>query len=100
MSSKDEFSPRILDEIRARVPVSQVVGERVRLTRHGREYTGLSPFKHEEAPSFTVNDEKGFYHCAATGERGDVLDFLIKAEGLSLPEAVERLAKEAGIVLG
>jgi DNA primase len=93
------FPPGILDEIRARLPVSQVVGRRVRLKRHGREYTGLSPFKNEKTPSFTVNDEKGFYHCFATGEHGDIFTFLTKTEGLSFPEAVERLADEAGVSL-
>ena len=93
------FPPGILDEIRARLPVSQVVGRRVRLKRHGREYMGLSPFKNEKTPSFTVNDEKGFYHCFATGEHGDIFTFLTKTEGLSFPEAVERLADEAGVSL-
>ena len=93
------FPPGILDEIRARLPVSQVVGRRVRLKRHGREYTGLSPFKNEKTPSFTVNDEKGFYHCFATGEHGDIFTFVTKTEGLSFPEAVERLAEEAGVSL-
>jgi DNA primase len=93
------FPPSILEEIRARLPVSQVVGRRVRLKRHGREYTGLSPFKHEKTPSFTVNDEKGFYHCFATGEHGDIFTFLTKTEGLTFPEAVERLAEEAGVQL-
>ena len=93
------FPPGILDEIRARLPVSQVVGRRVRLKRHGREYMGLSPFKHEKTPSFTVNDEKGFYHCFATGEHGDIFTFITKTEGLSFPEAVERLAEEAGVSL-
>lgn len=91
------FPPSLLDEIRARLPVSQVVGRRVKLKRHGREYIGLSPFKHEKTPSFTVNDQKGFYHCFATGEHGDIFKFLMNAEGLSFPEAVERLAGEAGV---
>src|SRR5690606_14257843 len=55
------------------------------------------PFKSEKTPSFTVNDRKGFYHCFATGEHGDIFTFLMKAEGLSFPEAVERLAQEAGV---
>ncbi len=93
------FSPALLDEIRARLPVSQVVSRHVRLKRTGREYTGLSPFKQEKTPSFTVNDEKGFYHCFATGEHGDIFTFLIKVEGISFPEAVEKLAGEAGVEL-
>ena len=93
------FSPVLLDEIRARLPVSQVVSRHVKLKRAGREFVGLSPFKHEKTPSFTVNDEKGFYHCFATGEHGDIFTFLIKVEGLAFPEAVEKLAAEAGVEL-
>src|SRR5262245_7275198 len=93
------FPNSILDEIRAALVISQVVGRHVKLRRSGREYIGLSPFKHEKTPSFTVNDTKGFYHCFATGEHGDIFDFLTKTQGLSFPEAVERLAAEAGIDL-
>jgi DNA primase len=91
------FPPSLLDEIRARLPVSQVVSRKVALKRAGREFKGLSPFKAEKTPSFTVNDQKGFYHCFATGEHGDIFTFLVKTEGLSFPEAVERLAQEAGV---
>ncbi|MCF6199119.1 MAG: CHC2 zinc finger domain-containing protein, partial [Hyphomicrobiaceae bacterium] len=93
------FSPTLLDEIRARLPVSQVVSRHVRLKRAGREFVGLSPFKQEKTPSFTVNDEKGFYHCFATGEHGDIFTFLLKVEGISFPEAVEKLAAEVGVEL-
>ncbi|MEZ5901456.1 MAG: DNA primase [Hyphomicrobiaceae bacterium] len=93
------FTPQILDEIRARLPVSQVVGRKVALKKAGREYKGLSPFKVEKTPSFTVNDIKGFYHCFATGEHGDIFTFVMKTEGLEFPEAVERLAEEAGVPL-
>ncbi|GJM00650.1 MAG: DNA primase [Methyloligella sp.] len=91
------FPPHFLDEIRARLSVSQVVSRSVKLRRQGREFTGLSPFKQEKTPSFTVNDQKGFYHCFATGEHGDIFTFLIKTQGLSFPEAVEQLANEAGV---
>lgn len=91
------YPPHFLDEIRARLSVSQVVGRKVALKRAGREYKGLSPFKVEKTPSFTVNDSKGFYHCFASGEHGDIFTFLMKTEGLSFPEAVERLAGEAGV---
>ena len=91
------FSPNFLDEIRARLPVSQVVGRKVALKKAGREFKGLSPFKTEKSPSFFVNDQKGFYHCFASGEHGDIFTFLMKTEGLEFPEAVERLAAEAGI---
>src|SRR5688572_24940896 len=93
------FPPHILDEIRARLSVSQVVGRRVALKKQGREFAGLSPFKTEKTASFFVNDQKGFYHCFASGEHGDIFTFLIKTEGLTFPEAVERLAEEAGVAL-
>lgn len=89
----------LLDEIRARLSVSQVVARKVALKRAGREFKGLSPFKVEKTPSFTVNDAKGFYHCFASGEHGDIFTFLMKTEGLSFPEAIERLAHEAGVQL-
>ena len=91
------FPPSLLDEIRARLPVSQVVSRKVALKRAGREFKGLSPFKQERTPSFTVNDQKGFYHCFASGEHGDIFAFVVKTEGLSFPEAVEQLAQEAGV---
>jgi len=91
------YPPNFLDEIRARLSVSQVVGRKVALKRAGREFKGLSPFKDERTPSFTVNDQKGFYHCFASGEHGDIFTFLMKTEGLPFPEAVERLAGEAGV---
>src|SRR5262245_21410021 len=91
------FPPSLLDEIRARLPVSQVVSRKVALKRAGREYKGLSPFKAERTPSFTVNDHKGFYHCFASGEHGDIFAFLMRTEGLTFTEAVERLAQEAGV---
>ena len=93
------FTPQLLDEIRARLSVSQVVGRKVALKKAGREYRGLSPFKTEKSPSFFVNDQKGFYHCFASGEHGDIFTFVMKTEGLDFPEAVERLAAEAGVPL-
>ena len=93
------FTPQLLDEIRARLSVSQVVGRKVTLKKAGREYRGLSPFKTEKSPSFFVNDQKGFYHCFASGEHGDIFTFVMKTEGLDFPEAVERLAAEAGVPL-
>ncbi len=91
------FDQSLLDEIRARLPVSQVVARKVQLKRKGREFSGLSPFKDEKTPSFTVNDQKGFYHCFASGAHGDIFKFLMETEGLAFPEAVERLAEEAGV---
>ena len=92
-----KFSNSFLDEIRARLPVSTVVSRRVPLRRAGREWKGLSPFNKEKTPSFTVNDQKGFYHCFSSGKHGDIFGFVMETEGLSFPEAVERLAGDAGL---
>ena len=93
------FPPSFLDEIRARVPLEGVIAKRVRLVRRGRESIGLCPFHKEKTPSFTVNEEKGFFHCFGCGAHGDVIGFLMRDEGLSFPEAVERLAGDAGLAL-
>lgn len=92
-----KFTDSFLDEIRARLPVSQVVSRRVQLKRAGREWKGLSPFNKEKTPSFTVNDQKGFFHDFSSGKHGDIFTFVMETEGLSFPEAVERLAGEAGV---
>src|SRR5688572_29153658 len=92
-----KFPDSFLEEIRARLPVSAVVSRRVALKRAGREWKGLSPFNQEKTPSFTVNDQKGFYHCFSSGKHGDIFGFLMETEGLSFPEAVERLAGQAGV---
>ncbi len=73
-----KFPDSFLDEIRARLPVSQVVSRRVALKRAGREWKGLSPFNREKTPSFTVNDQKGFYHCFSSGKHGDIFTFLME----------------------
>ncbi|BAE50322.1 DNA primase [Paramagnetospirillum magneticum] len=86
-----------LDEIRDRVPVSAVVGRRVALAKKGREFTGLCPFHNEKTPSFTVNDDKGFFKCFGCGAHGNAIGFLERAHGLSFVEAVEELAAEAGL---
>jgi DNA primase len=86
-----------LDEIRARLPASAVVGRRVKLRKQGREFAGLSPFNAEKTPSFFVNDSKGRWFDFSAGKNGDIFNFLMETEGLSFPEAVERLASEAGV---
>ena len=86
-----------LDEIKLRLKVSQVVGKTVQLKKRGKEFVGLSPFKNEKTPSFTVNDEKEFYHCFSTGEHGNIFDFLMKTKSLGFGEAVRTLAAEAGM---
>src|SRR5712671_4971640 len=93
------FTPQFLDELRARLPVSEVVGKRVKLKRAGREWKGLSPFQQEKTPSFTVNDQKGFYYDFSSGKHGNIFDFIMDTEGVSFPEAVERVAAMAGLAL-
>ena len=93
------FTPQFLEELRARLPVSEVVGKRVKLKRAGREWKGLSPFQQEKTPSFTVNDQKQFYHDFSTGRHGNIFDFLMETEGVSFVEAVERCASMAGLPL-
>ncbi len=91
------FPPDFLEQLRERVSLVDVVSRHVKLQRRGREYVGLSPFKQERTPSFTVVPDKGFFHCFASGEHGDVVGFLMRLEGLSFPEAVEKLAQAAGL---
>ena len=91
------FTPQFLDEIRTRLPCSEVVGRRVKLVRKGREHSGLCPFHNEKTPSFTVNDDKGFFHCFGCGAHGDVIGFTMRIDNLQFPEAVEKLAGEAGL---
>jgi len=92
------FPPGFLDELRARLSLSDVVGRKVSLKRRsGAEYAGLCPFHNEKSPSFTVNDKKGFYHCFGCGEHGDAVGFVMKTEGLSFPESVEKLAREVNL---
>ena len=92
-----KYPKEYLDEIKLRLKVSQVVGKSVQLKKRGKEFVGLSPFKNEKSPSFTVSDEKEFYHCFSTGEHGNIFDFLMKTKSLSFGEAVRVLATEAGI---
>jgi DNA primase len=93
------FPPEFLDELRHRVPLAQAIGRRVQLRKRGREYVGLCPFHNEKTPSFTVNEDKGFFHCFGCGAHGDVIGFAMQTDGLDFPEAVERLAQEAGLTV-
>jgi DNA primase len=93
------FTPQFLDELRARLPVSEVVGRRVKLRKAGREFKGLSPFNQEKTPSFFVNDSKAMWFDFSSGKNGNIFDFLMLTEGVSFPEAVERLAAQAGVPL-
>ena len=92
-----KYPKSYLDEIKQRIKVSDIVSSKVKLKKRGKEFIGLSPFKNEKTPSFTVNDEKEFYHCFSTGEHGNIFDFVIKMENLSFGEAVKLLAKKAGM---
>jgi len=94
-----KFPPEFLDEIRARLPVSEVAGTKVKLRKEGREWRGLSPFTTEKTPSFFVNDQKGFFHDFSSGKHGDAFAFMMETEGLTFPEAVEKLANMAGLPL-
>ena len=91
------LSPAFLDEIKERVSVSSIVGRKVKLTKKGREFLGLCPFHNEKTPSFTVNDEKGFYHCFGCGAHGNVINFLTDCEKMPFIETVEHLASLAGL---
>lgn len=93
------FSAQFLDELRDRVPLSDVIGSHVKLQRRGREHVGLCPFHKEKTPSFTVNEDKGFYHCFGCGAHGDVIAFEMQQGGLSFPEVIERLAGLAGLAM-
>ena len=92
-----KYPKEYLDEIKLRLKVSQVVSKSVQLKKRGKEFIGLSPFKNEKSPSFTVNDEKEFYHCFSSGEHGNIFDFLMKTKSIGFGEAVKILAAEAGM---
>ena len=92
-----KYPKEYLDEIKTRLKVSTVVSKAVSLKKRGKEFVGLSPFKNEKTPSFTVNDEKEFYHCFATSEHGNIFDFVMKTQNLRFGEAVKYLANLAGM---
>ena len=92
-----KYPKEYLDEIKSRLKVSSIVSKYITIKKRGKEFVGLSPFKNEKTPSFTVNDEKGFYHCFSTGEHGNIFDFLMKTQNLKFGEAVRNLANLAGL---
>ena len=92
-----KYPKEYLDEIKTRLKVSSVVSKTVNLKKRGKEFVGLSPFKTEKTPSFTVNDEKGFYHCFSTSEHGNIFDFVMKIQNLKFGESVKFLANLAGM---
>lgn len=89
--------PRFLDEIRNRLTLSDVIGKRVKVTRAGREFKACCPFHKEKTPSFTINDDKQFYHCFGCGAHGDVIGFTMQHDNLSFIDALEKLSAEAGL---
>ena len=92
-----KYPKEYLEEIKLRLKVSQVVSKSVKLKKRGKEFIGLSPFSNEKTPSFTINDEKGFYHCFSSGEHGNIFDFLMKTKNYKFGEAVRTLAADAGM---
>ena len=92
-----KYPKEYLEEIKTRLKVSSVVSKFVALKKRGKEFVGLSPFKNEKTPSFTVNDEKEFFHCFATSEHGNIFDFIMKTQNLRFGEAVKYLANIAGM---
>ena len=92
-----KYPKEYLEEIKLRLKVSQIVGKSVKLKKRGKEFVGLSPFSNEKTPSFTINDEKGFYHCFSSGEHGNIFDFMMKIKNYKFGEAVRTLASDAGM---
>ena len=92
-----KFGRELVEEIKLRLKVSDVVSKKVKLKPRGKEFVGLSPFSNEKTPSFTVSDEKEFFHCFSSGEHGSIFDFVMKTENLSFKDAVKKLAQEVGI---
>ena len=92
-------SPEFIEELRARVSLSDIIGKRTKLVRKGQRMSGLCPFHSEKSPSFYVNDAEGFYHCFGCGVNGDSISFLRESDGLEFIEAVRRLADMAGMVV-
>jgi len=92
-----QFSKSFPDELRSQITTSDVVGKKVALKKKGKEYTGLCPFHNEKSPSFSVNDQKGFYHCFGCGAHGDIIGFTIQIEGLGFKDAIVKLANDYSI---
>jgi DNA primase len=91
------LSPQFLDELRARTTLSTLIGKSVKVTKAGREYKACCPFHNEKTPSFTINDEKGFYHCFGCGAHGDAIRWMTDQRGLPFMDAVKELADAAGM---
>ncbi|MDX1975296.1 MAG: DNA primase [Rickettsiales bacterium] len=92
-----KFPPSFIERLRSQSVMSEIIGRRMALKKHGREYQGLCPFHKEKSPSFTVNDAKGFFHCFGCGAHGDAIEFIKRHDRLSYPETLETLAREIGV---
>lgn len=86
-----------IDELRQRLTLSEIIGKRIKVTRAGREFKACCPFHNENTPSFTINDQKGFYHCFGCGAHGDVVGFVMQHDNLAFMDAVEQLSAQAGL---
>ena len=95
-----KYPKEYLDEIKTRLKVSTVVSKSISIKKRGKEFVGLSPFKNEKTPSFTINDDKNFYHCFGCGEHGSVINFLMKYQNLDFIESIKILSKELGLDSG
>src|ERR1700748_3774776 len=93
------FGQEKIEEVRARADIVEVIGAQVRLKRAGRNFVGLCPFHNEKTPSFSVNAERGFFHCFGCAAGAAVFDFVMKVEALTFPEALQSLARRYGVVL-
>ncbi|MET0136796.1 MAG: DNA primase, partial [Sphingobium sp.] len=93
------LSPQFLDEVRARTTLSTLIGKTIKVQKAGREYKACCPFHNEKTPSFTINDEKGFYHCFGCGAHGDAIGWMTEQRGLAFMDAVKELADNAGLAL-
>ncbi|MCA8899882.1 MAG: DNA primase, partial [Hyphomonas sp.] len=99
MTSTVRIPDGFVEELKARIRPSDIIGRKVKLTKKGKEWVGLSPFTNEKTPSFYVNDQKRIFKCFSSGLGGDVISFVMETERLSFMEAVEKLADEAGMQL-
>lgn len=93
------YDKNFTDELRARLSIVDVVSRRVPLTKKGQNYWGCCPFHNEKTPSFSVNEDKGFYHCFGCGEHGDIISFTMKSENVGFVDAIKELAEMAGLKL-
>ncbi len=93
------FGDDKIEEVRSRADIVEIVGAHVRLRRAGRNFVGLCPFHNEKTPSFSVNAERGFFHCFGCGAGGSVFNFIMRVEGLTFPEAVRSLARKYAVTL-